>query len=324
VTWRDVRELARPFTLFPPALGIVSGALCAFGSAHNPDPARQWSASVVLTVLLGAFCAAVLNAASNVLNQIADLEADRINKPTRPLPSGRVPVGQAWRLAWVLYAVGVIPAWLLVPYPYTSFAQKLAAPLGEHGVFFLYLGAAVATWVYSMPQLGRTKRLGIWANVTIAVPRGVWLKVAGWGTVASVWEEEAWWIGVIFGLFLLGAASTKDFSDMAGDRASGVFTLPVKYGERKAAWLIAPSFVLPWLLIPLGLRLRVGEVALLSGNPVLLHLLAAVLFAWGLYTCRLLLRDPEALSRTENHPSWTHMYLMMMTAQVGFALAYLF
>ncbi|HEV3077238.1 MAG TPA: hypothetical protein VHB47_22640, partial [Thermoanaerobaculia bacterium] len=33
--------LARPFTLLPPLLGIVSGAVCAFGSAHNPDPARR-------------------------------------------------------------------------------------------------------------------------------------------------------------------------------------------------------------------------------------------------------------------------------------------
>jgi hypothetical protein len=36
----------------------------------------------------------------------------------------------------------------------------------------------------------------------------------------------------------------------------------------------------------------------------------------------LLLRDPASLTETENHPSWRHMYLMMMFAQVGFALAY--
>ena len=38
----------------------------------------------------------------------------------------------------------------------------------------------------------------------------------------------------------------------------------------------------------------------------------------------LLLKDPDALATVENHPSWTHMYAMMMAAQVGFALAYLF
>jgi len=38
----------------------------------------------------------------------------------------------------------------------------------------------------------------------------------------------------------------------------------------------------------------------------------------------LLVRRPEELAFTENHPSWTHMYLMMMVAQIGFALAYVF
>ena len=33
---------------------------------------------------------------------------------------------------------------------------------------------------------------------------------------------------------------------------------------------------------------------------------------------------PEELAATENHPSWTHMYRMMMVAQIGFALAYVF
>ena len=50
--------------------------------------------------------------------------------------------------------------------------------------------------------------------------------------------------------------------------------------------------------------------------------LALSLVAYGIYTVYLLVRKPEELAFTENHPSWTHMYLMMMVAQVGFALAY--
>jgi hypothetical protein len=53
-----------------------------------------------------------------------------------------------------------------------------------------------------------------------------------------------------------------------------------------------------------------------------LFLLGAVLVLYGVYTAYLLVRKPEELAFTENHPSWTHMYLMMMLAQVGFALAY--
>ncbi len=321
----DLVDLDRPFTLLPPLLGIVSGAVCAFGSAHNPDPARTVSLAVIFNIALGSLCAALLNAGSNTINQVADLAADRINKPNRPIPSGRVSEAQARRHAWVLYLLGTVPVWLVVPYPHVTLAQRLHAPLLAHGVFLLYVGAAVMTLVYSLPSWGRTKRFGIWANVTIAIPRGVWLKVAGWGMVAAITYAEGWWIGLIFGLFLLGASTTKDFSDMKGDAASGVYTLPVKYGVRKAAWMIAPSFVLPWLLMPLGTVLRdpaAPELPLLTGNAMFLSVLGIGLTVWGLYTTSLLLRDPEALAHTENHPSWTHMYLMMMTAQVGFAVAY--
>ncbi|MCU1227690.1 MAG: hypothetical protein JWO97_574, partial [Acidobacteria bacterium] len=48
--------LARPFTLLPPLFGIISGAICAWGSAHNPDPSRTLTLSVILTVVLGSLC----------------------------------------------------------------------------------------------------------------------------------------------------------------------------------------------------------------------------------------------------------------------------
>src|SRR5438128_3460091 len=80
----------RPFTLLPPTFGVVSGALTAFGSAHNPDSARRFTLPVAATIALGSCCAGLLNAASNVINQFHDLEIDRHNKPQRPLPSGAI------------------------------------------------------------------------------------------------------------------------------------------------------------------------------------------------------------------------------------------
>src|SRR6188508_1260606 len=121
-------QLARPFTLLPPLLGIISGAVCAFGSVHNPDPSRQLTASVILTVALGSLCAAFLNAANNALNQIYDLEIDRINKPGRPLVTGELSIRQAWIFTWIMYALGTIPTWLVVVYPYSHWMQKLFAP----------------------------------------------------------------------------------------------------------------------------------------------------------------------------------------------------
>ncbi len=318
-------RLARPFTLLPPLLGILSGAVCAFGSAHNPDPERRVTLALLAVVAFGSLCASLLNAASNVLNQITDLAVDRVNKPDRPLVTGEASVPSAWRLSGALYLLALVPVWWIVVPSTGSFWERAAAPLTRHQCFFLFLGGFLATLVYSVPAFGRTKRFGIWVNITIALPRGCWLKVAGWTLVASAGCLEPWVIGILFALFLVGATSTKDFSDAEGDRAGGCFTLPVRYGNRKAVRIIAPFFVLPWLLLPVLARLDdplVPAQRLLTGNPVLLTALGLVLAAWGAYTVRLLMRNPDELSSTENHPSWTHMYLMLMAAQVGFAAAY--
>ena len=295
-------ELARPFTLAPPALGVLSGAVTAWGAGHSRPPL---TAELLLPVLWGTLMAAVLNAANNALNQIYDLDIDRVNKPNRPLPSGALTIGEAWGFTAVTAAI----AWALA---------GLASPDGRRECFWIVVFTTLLCWIYSAPPLW-TKRRGFLANITIAIPRGVLLKVAGWSTVKTILGLEPWFIGSIFGLFLLGAASTKDFADIEGDRAGGCKTLPILYGVKAAAWIIAPFFVLPFFLIPFGVW-----KGILTGNPTLLLVLAAILILYGAYTVYLLVRRPEELARTENHPSWTHMYRMMMVAQVGFALAYLF
>ena len=318
--------LWRPFTLLPPLLGILSGAICAYGSSHNPDPSRRVTGAVLFTVLLGSLCASAMNAASNIVNQIADLEIDRENKPTRPLVTGEVSVRSSWRVAWALYAFSILPTWFVVPFPRTSFHERLTAPLVEHACFFIYAIGLLATFVYSFPALGRSKRHWFWANFTIASTRGCLLKVAGWSFLARVSSWEPWALGGIMGFFLLGATSTKDFSDIAGDAAHGCRTLPIRFGVSGAARIMAPFFVAPWLTLSClsfaADPARPGS-PLLTGNHAFLLVFGLAMAAWGAYTSSLLLRDPDALTSTENHPAWRHMYLMLMAAQAGFAAAYL-
>ena len=294
-------ELARPFTLVAPALGFASGAVTAAGAI----PREPFTPQLLVYPLIGLTMAAVLNAASNALNQIYDLEIDRINKPRRPLPSNRISLRDAWVFTLLCYVVALVLAWLV-------------APGGRHECFWIVVVATAITILYSVPP-SRTKRLGIWANVTIAIPRGVLLKVAGWSSVKTIVGVEPWYIGAIFGLFLLGASTTKDFADMEGDARGGCRTLPIIYGVRRAAWMISPSFVLPFLMISIG-----SFAGILTGNFLLLQILSAIMTVYGLYVCYLMLRRPEDLAVEENHVSWAHMYRMMFVAQVGFAVAYLF
>lgn len=293
-------ELSRPFTLVAPALGFASGAATAAGAA----PREAWNPDLLIYPLIGLVMAAVLNAASNALNQIYDLDIDRVNKPKRPLPSGRLTIRDAWIFTLVAYVVALVLAWFV-------------EPGGRHQCFWIVVVATAITVLYSVPPL-RTKRLGIWANVTIAIPRGVLLKVAGWSAVKTIVGTEPWFIGGIFGLFLLGASTTKDFADMDGDARGGCRTLPIIYGVRRAAWIISPSFVVPFVLIGVG-----AWAHILTGHALLLYMLSAMMTAYGIYVCYLMLRRPEDLAVEENHVSWAHMYRMMFVAQIGFALAYL-
>ena len=292
-------QLARPFTLLAPAVGMVSGAVMDLGASGG----LRLSAMTLVRLVSGALLAILLNAASNSLNQIYDLEGDRINKPARPLPRGALTVREAW---WFALACG-------------AGALGLAGALSWQCFLVVLLGA-IAAWAYSAPPF-RTKRHWLLSNLTIATARGLLLIVAGWAVTGDVFVGPVWWepwlVGGLFGLFLLGAASTKDFSDMLGDRAMGCVTLPIRFGMENAAALMLPSFVLPFLLLILA-----AQKGWIGADRTLATLLGGVLAIWGAYVAYLVGRRPEELAR-ENHPSWGHMYLMLMTFQVGLAIAYL-
>jgi 4-hydroxybenzoate polyprenyltransferase len=287
-------SFARPFTLVPPMIGIFSGALIGYGAAHVELP--------ILHVTLAVLAAGVLNAASNGLNQICDFENDRINKPHRPLPSGRMTRAEAWRFVATMYVV----------------ALALVAAVNRE-TFAIYLAAALSTVAYSAPPV-RLKRHSVGSNLIIALIRGWLLKVAGWAAVATVLKSiEPWYIGFIYFVFLLGATTTKDFADIEGDRAAGCITLPVRYGATWSARAISPAFIIPWLLLPLGVYLHV-----LSGNSTAILLLAGIMLLWGSFVIYLINKDPHRLvTEGENHTSWHHMYWMMMVGHLGLAGAYL-
>lgn len=316
--WKVWLRLTRPFTLLPPLIGMLSGAATALGAmAHRrgvglAEVVRDFGvADFWLYLGLGALLAAALNAGSNVLNQWTDLENDRINKPHRPLPAGDASLREALVLLLIFYAAAFLFA-------------ALIRPEGRWHTFWIVLAGAVATIVYSVPPF-RTKRFGTWANLTIASARGCLLKVCGWSCLAPAFPDpEPWFIGGVFAFFLTGAASTKDFADIEGDRAAGCITWPIRYGPAKAARFMAPFFVLPWLLIPVGCFWPLSSRdVLLTGDRGLLIGVSLTLAVYGVYVARLILRDPDALTTTENHPSWRHMYLQMMLAQLGLMAAYL-
>ena len=157
----------------------------------------------------------------------------------------------------------------------------------------------------------------IGALLTIAVPRGFLVPVAAWSVVAAPGTLEPFLLGLVPGLFVLGAAATKDFADVAGDRAHGCRTLPVVLGPARAAKIVAPFLYAPFVLYPV-----LAALGWIARPLVAWSIVAAALGGFGLVTARALTRDPESLATERNHPAWRGMYLLLLANQFSVAITY--
>jgi geranylgeranylglycerol-phosphate geranylgeranyltransferase len=308
---RGVIDLFRPFTLLAPLIGGTAAALMALAIDPLPQyknlfvgPELSWGYPFVywkfpvVELITGVTALMLVNAGSNVLNQVYDFKIDKINKPYRPIPSRVISVNEARTIAWVLYLITV---WR-------------AATIGSGAFVFLVVVIMLITIFYSMPPIRFKKRLFI-SNISIAFARGMLGFVAGWCIFGDPFNQTPWLIGLLMAIYLLGAVTTKDFTDVKGDKKYGMRTLPVVYGKKKAVALSAPFFVLPFILIPYGIW---------RGHLIKDSIILFVLIIWGGYIVYLLYKYGDTPDKKfENTPVWIHMYLMLMAIQIGFCLVYL-
>lgn len=319
-------QLIRPFTLLPPFVGIISGALISIGAhAHrnNISFAEEIKAKGFRTtlnfIILGAVAAVVINAFSNVVNQIFDIENDKINKPSRPLAAGDMTTKGALMMAVILFIVGMLLAFSV-------------SPKGSCEFFSIALIAIFFTFLYSAPPL-RLKRILFLSNLTISIPRGFLLITAGWTTVYRTvrnfhgditLDVEPFYLGLPFFFYIFGACTTKDFADVPGDRETKCITFPVKYGVKKTVKIISPFFIFPWIFLPVGIALNKFQIVFISADLTSLFILAIIISLYGLFVSYLMLKEPEKLNLPEKHSAWTHMYIMMMISQLGLMVVYIF
>jgi len=305
---RGIIQLVRPFTLIAPLLGGITGALMAYAKYHeltgpyiaDAYPYLRWDFPI-LQLIWGAMTLVLVNAASNTLNQVYDLDIDKINKPYRPLPRKILTKDDARTIAWVLY---LITLWRI------SLINSAFATL--------ILIIMLVTIFYSVPPL-RFKQRFLLSNISIAFARGLLGFVAAWSIFDQTilpWEEPTpWAIGLLFGIYLMGAVTTKDFTDIDGDRKFGMNTLPVVLGIRGSILFSAPFFISPFILIPLGIW---------RGQLIQETMIISIFIVWGFYIIYLLtFTSTEEDPSFENSPVWKHMYLMMIAMQLSFCVIYI-
>jgi len=244
-------RLMRPINCVMMGFAVFVGAVLAYPQFSNFD----W-----LGVLYGFLTGFMLTAASMTINDYYDRAIDAINEPSRPIPSGIVSVREALALVFVLSMVGFVFAYL------TS---------------VLCLVVAVISWVVVVAYVTVGKRSGLPGNFLVSTCVAIPF-IYGSITVLSEVPFSVLLFTLMAFLSNTGREITKGIVDVKGDKAEGIKTLAVRYGEKSAAVTAAVFYVsavaltpIPWIrnlvsfwFIPLVL---VTDIGLIASSALLLR-----------------------------------------------------
>jgi len=215
--------------------------------------------------LLAALSAALINGAGNAFNDVMDIDIDRINRPLRPLPAGRLSPNAARLASMLLALVGCALAFWLSLW---------------HGLLALAVVALLALYSISL------KDSLLWGNVLVAFVGAI---AFTYGALAAGYIGRSWIPALFAFLFHLGREIVKDIEDVAGDQLRGKRTLPLRWGRPQAAVLAAIVYLVlvgfTWMPFFMGLYGAFYALALLP-----LHALVGYVL-WQLYRQRALLAD---------------------------------
>jgi 4-hydroxybenzoate polyprenyltransferase len=225
---------------------------------------------------------------SNQRSPVA-VEEDKINKPHRPLPSGRVTCKGARRLLLVLLPVALAFGWVM-------------------GVWEESLLLAAATWLYN--DLGGSDENWILRNLLIAIGYGLYSSAALRVMVGSAHQLTTMgvhWV-LLITLVMFTTQHICDIKDAEGDRIRGRRSAPIVLGDGWVRWSVAVPVVVSSISCPLffGLGLPAYLFTLAMGGFVAFRTLAyrdlksdkLTWKLWALWTCSLfalpLVKNPFA------------------------------
>ncbi len=191
-------------------LNLLQGALAVVITTAFLGEMEQLN--ILILLILSVI---TINGGGNIINDIYDLEIDRINRPDRPLPAGDMTVSQARIYLIVLFAAGVLFSWFI-----SLETFLIAGPLSIPILF-----------AYS----ARLKRQPLVGNLAVSFMLGLTFIYVGaaFGNIQATLVMAA----LAFG-FTLIREIVKDLEDMAGDSRDKARTLPLVWGEDKTLALV--------------------------------------------------------------------------------------
>jgi chlorophyll/bacteriochlorophyll a synthase len=206
---RDVLQLLKPVTWFPPMWAFMCGAVSSGAGLEG----RWWFVAGGVMLAGPLVCGT-----SQAVNDWFDRHVDAINEPNRPIPSGRIAGRWGLYIAIIATLISAAVGWMLGPL-----------------VFLAALVGLAFAWAYSAPPF-RFKANG-WLGPLVC---GLTYEGLSWFTGATVMlgalpSNEVLIILVLYSLGAHGIMVLNDFKAVEGDRQTGLTSLPVVMGVDRAA-----------------------------------------------------------------------------------------
>jgi homogentisate phytyltransferase/homogentisate geranylgeranyltransferase len=280
-------KFSRPHTIIGTSLSVWSLYLIAFAINHHAvflfstDAIHRVSTSSLLP-LLGAWISCLCGNVYIVgLNQLEDVEIDKINKPHLPLASGEFSRQTGQLIVASTGILALVIAWLTGPFLFGMVAISLA------------IGTA-----YSLPPI-RLKQFPFWAALCIFSVRGTIVNLGlylhySWALQQSQSIPAVVWVLTLFILvFTFAIAIFKDIPDMEGDRLYNISTFTIELGAPSvfnlALWMITVCY--------LGIIL-VAVLHLAAVSTIFVVISHLVLLAWmWLQSFGVNLQDKSAIAQ---------------------------
>jgi 4-hydroxybenzoate polyprenyltransferase len=186
-----------------------------------------FSASAVLSLLIAIFCAWE---ASVVLNDLVDLEVDKISNNRRPLLAGIYQHKEYAQLGYAFFGLSLLGG-LVVGFKFFS-------------IMLVYQFLA---WAYSAKPY-RLKRFPLIATLLSAAVL-ILVLFAGFTLFSGDNNIQglSWRVILLFLIALTLSLPIKDFKDIEGDKKEGIWTIPVIFGEENGRLIVATGIFISFM-----------------------------------------------------------------------------
>jgi len=216
---KDAIEILRPVNCLMGSLTVIIGLL-------NTRTGILYD-KLAINILLGVITYIFIAGSGMVINDIYDIEIDKINRPTRPIPRGSITLYQAKLLFIVYIVIGLI----------VSIVNSMIFFLGILNIvlaaFFGFIGWLYAKW---------GKRSGFLGNIIVSISFSIGL-VYGAVLNSSIIPLYIYYFFLTSFFLLLSREVIKGCEDIEGDKLQGVKTLAIKLGVKKSK-LLSMTFAL--------------------------------------------------------------------------------